>query len=136
MSIKQYLQGKSLSGVLTVWSFVLFIVLGVIAVAIFIMVPPTKTGWLIPICEWLFPILFVLFAISSRIRVREIDNALDDARTRTETEKIERIRRERERLLQEEQELLVKKVALHQEMVEILQLEKEMRERKAGNEQV
>ena len=125
MSIKQYLQGKSLSGVLTVWSFVLFIVLGVIAVAIFI-----------PICEWLFPILFVLFAISSRIRVREIDNALDDARTRTETEKIERIRRERERLLQEEQELLVKKAALHQEMVEILQLEKEMRERKAGNEQV
>lgn len=114
----------------------MFIVLGMNAVAIFIMVPPTKTGWLIPICEWLFPILFVLFAISSRIRVRELDNALDDARTRTETEKIERIRRERERLLQEEQELLVKKAALHQEMVEILQLEKELRERQTGNEQV
>ena len=136
MSIKQYLQGKSLSGVLTVWSFVLFIVLGVIAVAIFIMVPPMKTGWLIPICEWLFPVLFVLFAISFRIRVREINNALEDARTRTENEKMERIRRERERLLEEEHELLVKKAALHQEMVEILQLEKEMRERKAGNEQV
>ncbi len=66
---------KILSGVITVWSFVLFIILGVIAVAIFIMVPLTKTGWLIPICEWLFPILFVLFAISSRIRVREIYNA-------------------------------------------------------------
>ena len=136
MSIKQYLHGKSLSGVITVWSFVLFTILGVIAVALFILIPPIKTGWLIPICEWLFPVLFVLFAISSRIRVREINIALENARTRTENEKMERIRRERERLLEEEHELLVKKAVLHQEMVEILQLEKELRERQTGNEQV
>jgi len=79
MAIKNFFKDKSFWGLLTAWSFLGAVAMGIIYIPIFVLWPDMPEGlfhFLVKTATWGLPILMVTFVFSSGIRQKEIVGAI------------------------------------------------------------
>lgn len=79
MAIKNFFKDKSFWGLLTAWSFLGAVAMGIIYIPIFVLWPDMPEGlfhFLEKTAAWGFPILLAAFAFASGIRNKEIVGAI------------------------------------------------------------
>lgn len=77
-------------GILAVWSFIISIVLFLIAFPILYFFPLTVPDWFVTFVSWAFPALLAIFVISSGAFTNDFAGAIKRARKRAEREQKEK----------------------------------------------
>lgn len=102
MSIKDFFEKNSFWGIITVISFCGVILLFIVFTPLLYFLPNVFPNWLLSALEWVLIVLFVLFIISSGLRVDEIKKAI----SKSSADKEKQLREKEAEMLRKRQEYL------------------------------